>query len=226
MKPCSAVAVAAFALLAATPVVSSASAFSINFDAPFAYAEEIGGYYSGGTALGGSTGPNQGVSFVNFFALANDPSFTYYSGAPSPAGTAYPFTSTSTPSAFLNVAAGVSNALSLFYSSPAAVTGAVKAYSGLNGTGVLLGSVNFLSNVATVDGAAVYNAFSLATLAFAGVARSFDFTAIATSVGADGSVVNGALLDNIATVPEPATILMVMAGGTALAGLRIRRRRA
>jgi len=220
----SAVAVAA-AFLTAVPVAASASAFSIDFDAPFAYAEEIGGYYSGGTAVDGSTGPNQGVSFVNFFSLRNDSSFTYYSGAPSPAGTAFAFTATSSPSAFLNVAAGVVNALSLYYSSPTAVSGAVKAYSGLDGTGTLLGSVDFASNVPTVDGVAAYDAFSPATLAFAGVARSFDFTAITTSVRSDGSVVNGALLDNIAAVPEPATILMVIAGGTALAGLRTRRRR-
>lgn len=76
-----------------------------------------------------------------------------------------------------------------FYSSPLSVLGAVRAYSGLNGTGALLGSFDLLANAS-----GAYDMWTQATLAFAGTAHSFDFTGSANVVG----------FDNIsATAPVP-----------------------
>ncbi len=204
---------AALALLAIAPTVASATAFSVNFEKNWDYGTEVQNYYNGGTASDGTTGPNAGVSFVNVSGLSNDPSFTYYSGAPSALGTAYAFTFQPSDRAFLNVTSGVSNKLAFFYSSPTAIAGAIQAYSGLNGTGTLLGSIDLAANV--FDGLGIADVWSLATLGFGGIARSFDFTASANVVG----------FDNIATVPEPSTMLALLLGGTVLAATRGRKKR-
>lgn len=201
----------ALVLSALAPTVASATAFSVNFEKNWDFANgEIGNYYNGGTASDGTTGPNFGVQFVNVSGLSNDALGPYYSNAPSPLGTAYAFTPFGTSDhAFLNVASGVSNALSFYYSSPIAIVGAIQAWSGLGGTGTLLASIDLPANAAN------YDFWSLATLRFPGIARSFDLT---------GTVTGNALLDNIATVPEPGTVLMLLIGATGLVTLRGRRR--
>lgn len=204
--------VAAMALLAIAPSVSSATAFSLNFEKSWDFGVDVNGYYGGGTATDGTSGSNMGVTFTNVSGLSNDSFFTYYTGAPSPLGTAYAHTFAPEESAFLNVASGVSNALAFYYSSPSAIAGAIKAYSGVNGTGSLLGMFNLASNIVSVDGVPVYDSWTRGILSFSGVARSFDFTATANSV----------LLDDIATVPEPGTLLMMLVGATALVGSRRR----
>ena len=208
----SAIAAVSAALLVAMPAVASASAFSIDFEndwnANNVFAPDLRDYYNGGTADNGTSGPNLGVQFVNVSGLSNQsPDFTYYANAPSPLGTAFAH-----DSAFLNVAAGVSNALAFRYASPNDVVGAVRAFSGLNGTGTLLGTIDLATNF--IDG--TYDNWSLATLRFGGVARSFDFTASADAAGV--------LFDNVATVPEPGIGLMLAIGGVAAVGARRRRR--
>ena len=101
------------------------------------------------------------------------------------------------PTVIMNVAAGVDSALSFYYSSPEIITGAVKAYSGLNGTGTLLGSFNMQAN-----SVGAYDTWTLATVNFTGTAQSFDFSATSGIAG----------LDNIAAVPEPETYAMLLAG--------------
>lgn len=201
----------ALALSVLVPSMASATVFSIDFEKNWDYGTEVRSYYAGGAASDGTTGPNVGVTFVNVAGLSNDAGFTYYSGAPSPRGTAYAFTSSPSDRAFLNVGAGVSNALTFYYASPSAIVGAIQAYSGLNGTGTLLGSIDLAANI---DGSNGYDVWSLATLGFSGVARSFDLTASANVAG----------FDNLATVPEPGTMLMLLAGATGIASLRRRRK--
>jgi hypothetical protein len=196
--------VAALALLALAPALASASSFMVDFEHPWNYGSDVNGYYAGGTADDGASGANLGVSFVNVSGLSNDASFTYYSGAPSPLGTAYAH-----DNAYMNVGAGVAGNLSFFYSTPVAVTGAIKAYSGLNGTGTLLGTFDLGANSSEF-----YDTWSRVTLHFDGIAESFDLTGSANVVG----------FDNISAVPEAASTAMMLAGVGLLAGLARRRR--
>lgn len=201
------VAAAALALAASAPAFAGAS-FLVDFEHGWDYLSgDVDGYYSGGTAADGTSGANLGVAFVNVSGLSNDPAFTppYYSGAPSMLGTAYAHTFGADDRAFMDVAAGVDNALSFFYASPQSITGAVRAYSGVNGTGSLLGSFDLLANASNA-----YDAWTRVTFAFTGTARSFDWTGSANVVG----------LDNIqaiaAPVPEPSTVLLMLLGGAAV----------
>lgn len=198
---------AAVALLAAAPAFSSTVGFQVNFEKKWDFANgDVEGYYNGGTAADGTKGPNAGVSFVNVSGLSNDADFTYYTNAPSMLGTAYAHTFALSDRAFINVAGGVSNALSFFYSSPLSVVGAFRAFSGLNGTGILLGTFDLTANDKTG-----YDTWTLSRFAFNGIAESFDITASANAVA----------LDNISAtaVPEPATFMLMLAGVAAV-GLR------
>lgn len=199
---------AALALLAAIGTSASAASFSIDFEKTWAYGSDVNGYYSGGTADDGSSGANLGVSFTGVSGLSNDdPLFPFYSGAPTMQGVAYAHTFAPTDTAFMNVDAGVVGGLAFSYASPTAAVGAVKAYSGLNGTGALLGSLDLAAN--TTGG---YDNWTAVTFSFAGTAKSFDLTGSANAVA----------LDNISAVPEPTSALLMLAGGVALLGLRRR----
>jgi len=187
---------AAIALLAAAPAFA-ATPFTIDFENAWTYGDDVGNFYSG-------------VSFVGVAGLSNDSNFSYYSGAPSAVGIAYAYTDGNTPAALMNVAAGVDGYLSFYYSSASAVTGAVKAYSGLNGTGTLLGSVDLTAND---DGS--YSTWTKKNLLLSGTALSFDLSGTANAVA----------LDNISAVPEPTTVAMLLAG-IGIIALSANRRRA
>ena len=197
--------VAAIALLSATPVFAAAPAFLVDFEKNWDYANgAVDGYYSGGTAADGSAGSNLGVAFVGVSGLSNDSAFTYYSNAPTPLGVAYVFDS----NAFINVAAGVDSTLYFSYASPSAVTGAIKAYAGANGSGALLGSIDLAAN-----SGAGYDTWTSKVFSFSGTALSFDL----------GASVNGVALDNVSSVPEASSMLMMLLGGAAVLGLGRRR---
>jgi PEP-CTERM motif len=193
----------------------AASPFLLDFEHDWAYGSDVANYYNGGTASDGSSGTNFGVSFTStfdsaMFGLSNNdglgslPNGDYYTNAPSMLGIASPFG----PTVFMNVSDGVNSTLSFYYTSPDAITGAIKAYSGLNGTGTLLGSFDLLAN-----NTGLADTWSQATFSFAGTALSFDLSASANLVG----------YDNIAAVPEPETYSMMLAG-LGLMGFAARRK--
>ncbi|HEV7577926.1 MAG TPA: PEP-CTERM sorting domain-containing protein [Caldimonas sp.] len=205
---------AAVALLASSSAFA-ASSFLVDFERSWDYANgDVNGYYAGGTAADGASGSNLGVSFVNVSGLSNDASFTYYTGAPSMLGTAYAHTFSPEDRAFMNVAGGVDSALSFFYSSPLSILGAVRAYSGLNGTGTLLGTFNLAANASNA-----YDAWTPVTFAFSGLARSFDLTGGANVVGIDN------ISAAVTAVPEPSTVMLMLAGGAAMLRVVTRRRK-
>jgi hypothetical protein len=196
--PMKAISIAALALFAATPAFAGSS-FLIDFEKNWDYGTAVDNTYA---ALG--------VSFTNVLGLSNTADFTYYTNAPSPLGVAnVQLDGVVNTTAYMNVAGGVDNALSFFYSTPVAVGGAIKAYSGLNGTGTLLGTFDLPAN----DGGA-YDTWTSATFAFAGTAQSFDLSATNGAVG----------FDNIAAVPEASTTAMLLAG-LGLLGFTARRNR-
>ena len=196
------ISMAAAALFAAAPAFASTS-FSVDFEKTWAYGEAVDNAYAAA-----------GVSFTNVLGLSNGDGLgsllngDYYANAPSPLGTAFvQLDGITNTTSYMNVAAGVDNSLSFFYSTPDAIVGAIKAYSGLNGTGTLLGSFD----MAATDGA--YSVWNSATFSFSGTAQSFDLTQT-----------NGlAALDNVAAVPEPETLSLMLAG-LALTGAAVRRK--
>ena len=188
---------AAVALIAASTSPAFASSFTVDFEQQWAYGTDVGDAYA-----------SQGVSFVGVGGLSNDADFTYYSGAPSPLGVGYAYTDTLTSAAYMNVGAGVPGSLSFAYSTPTALAGAIKAYSGLNGTGELLGTFDFIATGAD------YGTWNTATFEFAGLAKSFDLSGSA----------NMAAIDDISAVPEPGTIALMLAGSAVLMLQRKRRR--
>lgn len=192
----------ALALGLASPAFAAAP-LSVDFEKSWVYGTDIADTYAAG-----------GVSFTNVLGVSNNDGLgslangDYYAGAPSMLGVAFAqLDGVTNTAAYMNVAGGVTGGLSFFYSSPEAVTGAIKAYSGLNGTGTLLGTINLNANSAD------YTAWNKAVLSFSGTAQSFDLTGTANLVG----------LDNIAAVPEPTSVALLLTGG---ALLMARRRRA
>ncbi|WP_293503272.1 PEP-CTERM sorting domain-containing protein [Roseateles sp.] len=185
----------ALALGLASPAFAAAPLF-VDFEKTWSYGEEVADTYAA-----------SGVSFTNVLGLSNDADFTYFSNAPSPLGVAFvQLDGIVNTTAFMNVSAGVTGGLSFFYSTPSDAPIAIKAYSGLNGTGTLLGSLDLTANSAD------YSAWNHAVLSFSGTAMSFDLTGMANAVA----------LDNISAVPEPGSVALML-GGAAL--LLARRRR-
>jgi hypothetical protein len=165
---------------AAATFPAFAAPFTLDFEKEWDFGTEINGYYNGGTASDGTTGPYLGVSFVNVSGLSNDAAGPYYDNAPSMLGVAYPFTADPSDKSFMNVAVGVMRMLSFSYSSPDPVTDAILAYSGLNGTGTLLGRLDLPAN----DNGN-YETWTAITFQFNSDARSFDLTGAANVVALD-----------------------------------------
>jgi hypothetical protein len=181
--------------LAAAPAIASASTVVVDFEHNWPYGEAVDNHYSA-----------SGVTFTNVLGLSNDGEFSYYSGAPSMQGVALvQLDGVVNTSAFMNVAAGVDSSLSFYYASPSDVLGAVKAYSGLNGTGTLLGTFDLSAN------GSAYDIWTAVNFQFNGVARSFDLTGSANVVG----------LDNISVtaVPEPESAALALLGLGLIAGI-------
>lgn len=192
---------ASFIFTAAAPAL--ATTFLVDFERSWSYGDTVDNTYA-----------SQGVVFTNVLGVSNNdglgnlPGGDYFANAPTPIGVAFvqldPLINTA---AYINVAGGADKPLTFFYSSPSAVTNAVKAYSGLNGTGTLLGT---LSLSATDPNYSVWNQ---ASLTFSGTALSFDISAFDEIVA----------FDNIASIPEAEEYAMMLSGLGLLALMTKRR---
>lgn len=175
--------------LLATP--GFAAAATLDFEGAPSF-ESIGDFYSGlGVSFGGDA-----------LALSNDELGPYYSHAPTPGTVMAPVGASAT----MDVATGFGD-LSFAYSSKTASS--VSLYSGLGGTGALIGTINLAANAQSggcTDSPLCF--WEVATLDFAGVARSIVF----------GNVANTAMFDNVnfAPVPLPAAAWLMM---SALGGI-------
>lgn len=192
----------ALAIGLASPAFASSPAINVDFEKTWDYGQAIDNFYAA-----------QGVSFVNVLGLSNGDGLgslangDYYAGAPSPLGVAFAqLDGQSNTAAYMNVAGGVDGQLNFYFSNPTTSSVEIKAYSGLNGTGTLLGSV-----VLAVNGTD-YTTWTATSLTFAGTALSFDLTATA----------GGVALDNISAVPEPGSFALLLAGATILLARRRR----
>ena len=193
------ISVLAAGLLSAAPAFSAT--VTLDFEGASSF-QSIANFYNGGTDTGGASGTNVGVLFGgDALALSNDELGPYFSNAPTPGSIMAPVGA----DAALNAPIGFSGTASFFYSSSAATS--VSIFSGLNGTGTLLGTLNLLANSQTGCSDTLYCHWDLASLDFGGVAQSMLF----------GDAANVAGFDNvtIAPVPLPAAVWLL---GSALAG--------
>jgi len=186
--------------LGLTSPAFAATAFSVDFEKTWDYAQLVDATYAAA-----------GVSFTNVVAYSNGdglgslPNGDYYADAPSPMGIAsVQLDGITNTAAYMNVAGGVSGALSFFATATSDFE--IKAYSGLNGTGTLLGTYTVTAN--TTD----WTVWSQNAFTFSGVAQSFDLTAANGIAG----------FDNISAVPEPASLALMLAGATVLLARRRR----
>ncbi|MEP7247148.1 MAG: VPLPA-CTERM sorting domain-containing protein [Gammaproteobacteria bacterium] len=174
----------------AAGLLSAAPAFSATLD--FEGASSFGSidrYYDGGTDQNGGAGTNYGLSFgLDALGLSNDVLGPYYSNAPSP-GTVMTAVG---QDAALNSISGFGGQASLWYSSTENTS--VSIYSGLNGTGALLGTFDLIAN-ATNGGCSdsPFCFWQQATVSFSDIAHSIQF----------GTAANVAGFDNVTVAPVP-----------------------
>src|SRR5713226_4467042 len=154
--------------------------------------EEVLGYYSGGLgSLGTGPGPDLGISFTSDFV-------TVPFGVFGPPDLSEQLTS---DSGTMNVAAGFSGGFSFYYANMSGVPGSLLLYSGLNGTGSLVGSLLLPDN------------------------GGFEATGLEQLIPFESAVFsgNGLMLDNITfapggelVLPEPSSINLLCIGLVAI----------
>jgi len=187
------------ALVAGLMSAAPAFALTLDFEGIDSYSS-VADYYAG-----------QGVEFGgDALAFTYDESGPFFSNNPS--GTSV--MSAVFDDAAMNVANGFVGSVSFYYSSVEDT--AIGVYSGLNGTGTLLGTIDLAANATNGCSDTGFCNWTLATLNFAGTAQSVGF----------GSTANIAAFDNvsISPVPEPSQAIM-LALGLSVIGLRMGRRK-
>jgi hypothetical protein len=216
---------ASLALTAVAPAL--ADPITLNFAGLNGDAEEfVNDYYNGGTgSLGSSGGTNYGISFSNGLACSVLPNGACNSGGLPDGGNLLFFTDGSASQ--MNVSGGFDTGFSFYYSA-VNVPAFVNVYSGLNGTGDLLATLN-LAVTPSIPGAPGCNGggfcpYVAVGVNFGGIAHSVDFGGSANQVAFAaitlGSATAGA---GDGAVPEPASWAMMLAGFGAV-GTAMRRR--
>lgn len=206
----------ALAAAATLPALAQADEL-VTFEGASSF-QSVSNFYNGGTDGAGVLGTsNFGISFTGAaLALKNDELGPYFSNAPTPATVMFATDDT----AYMNVAAGFTGSLRLFYSytNPNFQVGLdlVKVYSGENGTGTLLASMSLFPNAQLGCNDTNFCRFSPSSVQFAGIAKSVAF----------GGEAGFVAFDNIAitAVPEPTTYAMLLAGLCAMGFMASRRR--
>lgn len=186
----------------------------------------VNDFYNGGTDACSNSGPNYGINFTDVSLglidadaggdgnFANEPS----------AETALFFLSSDR--ATMNVAAGFDTGFSFYYSANADDT-FVKVWSGQNGTGDLLATINLSRNYnndgCTGDPGGAYCHWDAIGVLFNGIAHSVDFGGTANFVAFDNVTLGSDIPGG--NVPEPGALGMFGLGLLLIAGVALRRRR-
>jgi hypothetical protein len=186
--------------------------------------EEILEFYNGGTGSLGSSGTNLGVSFSpGALAIidADDGGSGNFENNPSGRTVAFFLEGGALT---MNVMSGFTTGFSFFYSANGA--GLVNVWSGLDGTGILLASLNLESQwnedcppYEPGRGGAYCN-WTAIGVNFAGTAMSVDFGGTADRIGFDDITLRSAIPG---VIPEPMTMILLGTGLVAVAAVRRRR---
>lgn len=215
------------ALLALTAMAASATVVDLTFEGinatyPSGYAF-VQNFYNGGTSSDGTSGPNYGVSFpanaqaICLNTLTASCSNTSRGGLGDPNSQLGALFFLSGSNTYVNVPAGFTTGFSFNYTA-INFSGAVNVWSGLNGTGSLLATLNLPttpSGPCPGYGAGFCPFFPIG-VSFAGTAQSIDFGGVANQIVFDdvtfGSATPG-------STPEPGTLIMFGSGVIGMAGL-------
>lgn len=185
----------------------------------------INGFYDGGTSSDGTTGPNYGITFSpnaqaiclnSLSVVCSNTSKGGFPPANSQEGGLFFLSGSST---FMDIPAGFTTGFSFNYVS-LSDSGSVQVWSGVDGTGTLLATINLSPNAGSCPGYdAQFCPFSPIGVAFSGTAESIEFEGVANQIVFDdvtfGKTTPGG-------TPEPSTWVMMMLG---LAGLGLAARR-
>jgi hypothetical protein len=213
---------AAMITLGLTTAVNAAFVLDFEGIAPYPNGNDvlIQNYYNGGTSSIGTTGPNYGIGFADnallicLNSLGTSCSNTSRGGLGNPNSQQGALFFLSGGSTILNDPAGFTDGFSFNYVS-LSYSGSVNVYSGLDGTGTLLASLNLSPNAGSCPGyAAGFCPFSPVGVSFSGTAQSISFVFDDITFG---SAIAGG-------VPEPSTWAMMILGFLSL-GFRTYRRK-
>jgi hypothetical protein len=185
--------------------------------------QPVGNFYNGS---GLTSTPNYGVTFSsNFYGLTS-----FYNGG---AGAFSP-TPTTTPAIFMggvttgttvmgvmNVTAGFSGGLNFYFTAGFAPgqSESVQIWSGANGTGTILATINLSNNNSSCNGYPTYCLWSSAGASFTGTAKSVTFSGPANELGIADITVGS----NSTAIPEPSSAYLLGAGVAALSLTQVRR---
>lgn len=229
---------AAAILLSSSAVAANATVITLNFEgiAPFPNNSNvlIEGYYNGGTASNGASGPNYGVGFsagatVLCLNSTTETCSNTSKGGGGVAGSDKAAMYFPSVNPYMNVAAGFDTGFSMAYTNPFAQSEGIAIYDGLNGTGNLLASLALGPTTNGADGACVaygspnYCPFASASIGFIGIAKSVLFTGAANFSTYDDFTFGSTTVGGVPAVPEPESWALML-GGLVVAGIAARKR--
>jgi hypothetical protein len=233
MKPCTVLITALLSVSASAPAFADTVDLTfegINSPTNTNTTAAIENFYNGGTSSVGTSGVNYGISFPsNALAIClNTTSYVCSAasrgglGDPNSQNTALFFLSGS--DTYLDDPAGFTTGFSFYYTS-INEGGAVGVYSGLDGTGTLLATLNL--GVTPSGPCPGYNApfcpFVASGVTFAGTAESIDFNGVANQIAFDDVTFGSSTPGPSSVTPEPSSITLCLTG-MGLVGAEIRRR--
>jgi hypothetical protein len=182
--------------------------------------ESVSGFYNGGAGgFGSMSNYNFGITFSSN-ALSIKSYLKGGSGGFNPTQTANNALFFTGTTGYMNVTSGFSSGLNFFY--VAGAGGTVSVWSGANGTGTELATINLSPNGGTASGCSGYPSlcnWTAVGLNFSGTAQSITFSGPANQLGFTDITVGSSR----AAVPEPSSLLL-FGSGVILISSRLRKR--
>lgn len=183
--------------------------------------QAVGSFYNGG---GLSSTPNYGVTFSsNFYGLLSIANGGAGNFAPNITSTPAIFVlgpNGSAATGTMNVTSGFVTGLNFFYTAgyTGTHTGTVTIWSGANGTGTVLATIQLSNNNSGCTSPA-YCTWTAVGVSFSGTAHSVTFGGPANELGLSDITIGS----STTAVPEPSSIYLVASGLMLISGSRLRR---